>query len=108
LPWNLRQSTSPIRVRTSRQHRAPNLARLTAGNSISEERSTAMQTLEQACTPRQSVFDPAIRDTVDSIDALNSLDANQFFAENYITDGMKQLLTEVFKRLEGNSQSSSG
>ncbi len=66
------------------------------------------KTLEQACTPRRSVFDPAIRDTVYNIDELNRIDAARFFAENYVTDGMRQLLTETFKRLEGKSQSSSG
>src|SRR5579859_7532106 len=66
------------------------------------------KTLEQACTPRQSVFDPAISDTVYNIDDLPRIDAQRFFKENYVTEGMRLLLTEVFKRLEGKSQSSSG
>src|SRR5579859_249947 len=66
------------------------------------------KTLEQACTPRQSVFDPAISDTVYNIDELPRIDAARFFAENYVTEGMRLLLTEAFKRLEGKSQSSSG
>lgn len=66
------------------------------------------KTLDQACTPRQSVFDPAIRDTVYNIDELSQIAAPTFFAENYVTEGMRQLLTEAFKRLEGKSQSSSG
>lgn len=66
------------------------------------------QTLAQACTPRQSVFDPDIRDTVYNIDDLPQIDAQRFFKENYVTEGMRLLLTEVFKRLEGKSQSSSG
>lgn len=35
------------------------------------------------------------------------IDTPQFFEENYITDGMKQLLSEAFNRLEGKSQSTS-
>ena len=66
------------------------------------------QTLEQACTPRASVFDPAVRDTVYSIDDLRQVEARQFFAENYVTAGMKQLLSESFQRLEGKSQHASG
>ena len=68
----------------------------------------ALKTLEQACQPRASVFDPAVRDTVYNIDDLNVINANAFFAENYVTQGMQQLLTETFKRLEGKSQNTSG
>ena len=60
------------------------------------------KTLAQACTPRPSVFDPTVRDTVYNIDDLNQIDARQFFAENYVTQGMRQLLTEAFARLNGN------
>jgi hypothetical protein len=67
-----------------------------------------LKTLEQACKPRASVFDPSVRDTVYNIDDLNQIDAHQFFAENYATQGMRQLLTEAFKRLEGKSESASG
>ncbi len=66
------------------------------------------KTLEQTCVPRQSVFDPAISDTVYNIDELSRIDPTRFFAENYVTQGMRLLLTEAFKRLEGKSQSSSG
>ena len=66
------------------------------------------KTLAQATTPRASVFDPNIRDTVYNIDDLNQIDPQTFFAENYVTQGMKQLLTETFKRLEGKSHNASG
>jgi len=66
------------------------------------------ETLAQACTPRPSVFDPAIGDTVYNIDDLPQIDPHRFFAENYPTQGMRQLLAEAFKRLEGKSQSTSG
>jgi hypothetical protein len=66
------------------------------------------KSLDQACVPRQSVFDPAISDTVYNLDDLPDIDPTRFFAENYVTNGMRQLLTEAFKRLEGKSPSSSG
>ncbi|MGH2388918.1 MAG: DUF499 domain-containing protein, partial [Chloroflexota bacterium] len=66
------------------------------------------KTLQQACTPRQSAFDPTTSDIVYNIDNLPQIDGASFFAENYVTEGMRSLLTEAFKRLEGKSQSSSG
>ena len=64
-----------------------------------------MQTLKQACTPRPGTFDPARRDTVlDLTDLIDGrIDAAAFFAENYTTEGMRTLLTESFRRLEGKS-----
>jgi hypothetical protein len=67
-----------------------------------------IQTLAQACHPRDSVFNPSVRDTVYSIDDLPLIDPKGFFAENFITDGMRQLLTEAFTRLEGKNQNASG
>lgn len=67
-----------------------------------------IQTLGQLCHPRDSVFDPSIRDTVYSIDDLPTIDAKVFFDENFVTEGMRQLLTEAFTRLEGKNQSASG
>ncbi len=66
------------------------------------------KTLLDACTPRPSVFDPTIRDTVYDLDDLDQIDPDRFFAENYITDGMRQLLSEAFKLLEGKSDSAAG
>ncbi len=68
----------------------------------------SLRTLEQACMPRQSVFDRSQDDTVWNIDNLPEIDPNSFFAENYVTNGMRQLLTEVFKRLDGTSRGTSG
>jgi hypothetical protein len=65
-------------------------------------------TLPEACTPRASVFDPNIRDTVYNIDELTTIDPERFFAENYLTDGMRTLLSEAFKRLEGQSENAPG
>ena len=70
--------------------------------------SMAPKTLEQACTPRQSVFDQGVRDTVYSIDDLDQINPQQFFAENYVTEGMKLLLTEAFERLERRSENAAG
>lgn len=64
--------------------------------------------LAELCTPRQTVFDPSIGDTVYNIDDLPQIDPQRFFTENYVTQGMRQLLTEAFKRLEGKSQNTSG
>ena len=64
-----------------------------------------MLTIKQACQPRPGTFDPARRDTVLDLGDLieNRIDASEFFSENYITEGMKTLLTEGFRRLEGKS-----
>ncbi|MGH2534504.1 MAG: DUF499 domain-containing protein [Thermomicrobiales bacterium] len=67
-----------------------------------------LKSLTEACTPRPSVFDPAVRDTVYNIDDLSRLDPAAFFAENYVTDGMRQLLTEAFGRLDGSSPNAPG
>lgn len=64
------------------------------------------KTLEQACTPRRSVFDPTIGDTVYNIDDLNHINAERFFAENYVTESYAQSLppdqreTELRMRLQ--------
>lgn len=65
-----------------------------------------MITLRQACTPRQSVFDSRRRDTVhDILDLADGrIPPEQFFEENYPTQGMRTLLSEAFKRLEGGNQ----
>jgi predicted AAA+ superfamily ATPase len=65
-----------------------------------------MKTLRQACTPRATVFDNNRRDTVHDINDLveGRIDPKEFFAENFATQGMRTLLTEAFKRLEGGAQ----
>ncbi|MDR3576906.1 MAG: DUF499 domain-containing protein [Anaerolineaceae bacterium] len=61
--------------------------------------------LKQLCTPRPSVFDSQRRDTVlDITDLINDkIDPAEFLEENYITEGMKTLLEQGFRRLEGKS-----
>ncbi len=67
-----------------------------------------MKTLHQALTPRKSVFEQRGKDTVYNLDDLDTIDATEFFGENWVTGGMQQLLTEAFKRLEGVSGSAAG
>jgi predicted AAA+ superfamily ATPase len=64
-----------------------------------------MRSLKQLCIPRESVFDKQRRDTVLDISDLidNRIDAQGFFEENYVTEGMKTLLEQGFRRLEGKS-----
>jgi predicted AAA+ superfamily ATPase len=64
-----------------------------------------MKPLAQACTPRKTVFDRARRDVVLDISDLieDRLKPAEFFEENYITDGMRQLLIEAFRRFKGES-----
>lgn len=65
-----------------------------------------MKPLKELCTPRASVFDPQKRDTVlDLTDLIDEkIDPAVFFSENYITEGMKSLLKNGFKRLEGKTE----
>jgi predicted AAA+ superfamily ATPase len=62
-----------------------------------------MRTLAQSCTPRDSIFDPSRRDTgLDLSDLVaDRIDPEAFFRENHVTEGMRILLTEGFRRLEG-------
>ena len=64
-----------------------------------------MKTLKQACKPRAATFDPTRRDTVLDLSDLvaDRIDPATFFGENHITEGMRTLLTEGFRRLEGKS-----
>ncbi len=66
-----------------------------------------MKSLLDACKPRASVFDAAKRDTVlDLTDLLapgERINADEFFGENFATDGMKTLLREAFRRFSGDS-----
>ncbi|MBI2363388.1 MAG: hypothetical protein HYV01_00060 [Deltaproteobacteria bacterium] len=65
-----------------------------------------MKPLKQLCTPRESVFDAAKRDTVLNLIHLidNKIDGKSFFEENYVTDGMRTLLVEAFRRLQKKSE----
>ena len=65
-----------------------------------------MRTLQQLCVPRASVFDAQRRDTVLDLTDLSGgkIDPAAFFAENYVTEGMRTLLELAFRRLEGKGR----
>jgi len=65
-----------------------------------------MKSLRNLCTPRNSVFDAQKRDTVLDISDLiaDRISPADFFEENYVTEGMKTLLEQGFRRLEGKSE----
>ncbi len=60
----------------------------------------SLKSLYDLCIPRDSVFDETKRDDVLDLTNLidNTIDANAFFTENYITEGMKTLTETAFKR----------
>lgn len=64
-----------------------------------------MKTLASACKLRDSIFDAARRDTVIDLSDLvqDRIDPAAFFRENHVTEGMRILLTEGFRRLEGKT-----
>src|SRR5262245_46378042 len=64
-----------------------------------------MKPLHDLCKPRPTVFDPQKRDTVLELTDLvdGRIDPDEFFTENYVTEGMKTLLEHGFRRLEGKS-----
>lgn len=63
------------------------------------------QPLAALCELRPSVFDQARRDTVQvlSADFAERINASEFFEETFVTQGMRQLLTEALRRLAGKS-----
>jgi len=73
--------------------------------AVGKQDAVSPQTVKEACMPRPGVFDPSRRDTVlDLTDLIDGrIDPGEFFAENYLTEGMRTLLTEGFRRLEGKS-----
>jgi hypothetical protein len=66
-----------------------------------------MKTLDKTCKPRQSVFDTARRDEVLDLTNLieNKINPDEFFKENYLTDGMRSLFREAFRVFAGKSGS---
>lgn len=67
-----------------------------------------MQSIEDLCKARETIFDRNRRDIVlDISDVLeDKIDPNDFFAENYLTEGMKFLFKEAFRRFANESDSS--
>lgn len=64
-----------------------------------------MKSLRELCHVRETVFDRSKRDTVlDLTDLLeNKINPDEFFTENYLTEGMISLLRESFRRFQGIS-----
>ncbi|PYI88546.1 MAG: glycosyl transferase, partial [Verrucomicrobia bacterium] len=64
-----------------------------------------MKSLKELFIPRDSVFDIARRDTVLTLSHLTAdkIDPKDFFEENFVTEGMRILLTESFRRLQKKS-----
>ncbi|MEK7281376.1 MAG: DUF499 domain-containing protein, partial [Chloroflexota bacterium] len=67
-----------------------------------------LESLKALCTPRASVFDKARRDVVlDLSDLLEGMvKPEAFFEENFLTDGMKVLFREAFRRFAGETDQS--
>lgn len=65
-----------------------------------------MKTIQENCTPRQSIFETNNQDFALNLTDLiqNKIDAQQFIAENFKTAGMDALLKNAFERFAGNSQ----
>jgi len=65
-----------------------------------------MKPLQRVCVPRESVFDVSKRDTVLNLThlATGKIKDKEFFEENFVTDGMRTLLLEAFRRLQGKSE----
>jgi hypothetical protein len=64
-----------------------------------------MKALKQLCIPRKSVFDVSKRGTVLNLTHLadDKISAAEFFEENSVTEGMRTLLIEAHRRLQGKS-----
>ncbi|MBI3396744.1 MAG: DUF499 domain-containing protein [Spirochaetia bacterium] len=65
-----------------------------------------MKTVQTLCKPRESLFSDNFKDYTLNLSDLQSgrLDGEEFFSENYPTDGMKILLRTAFERFERKSQ----
>ncbi len=83
----------------------PRRSRLTTARSHSPA-PLPMKTLQELLTLRPSVHDTSRRDQVLDLTNLTAgtVNAAEFFAENFVTDGMRQLLREGFRRLSGQSE----
>jgi hypothetical protein len=73
---------------------------------------STLQTISEACKPRQSVFDRSRKDVVLHLGDLLSgkfgeKEADTFFAENFVTNGMKSLVNKTFERLSGKKDQAS-
>lgn len=67
-----------------------------------------MQSIKSACQPRKTIFDRNRRDVVLDISDITEghISPDSFFSENYLTEGMKILFKEVFRRFANESDTS--
>ena len=67
-----------------------------------------MQSIKNLCKARDSIFDRNRRDIVLDISDVveGKIDPYEFFEENYLTEGMKSLFKQVFRRFANESDSS--
>ncbi|MEI6840960.1 MAG: hypothetical protein WCK53_06820 [Methanomicrobiales archaeon] len=65
-----------------------------------------MRSLLTLCKPRKNFFDKRSRDvTLDISDLIDDkINPKEFFEENYLTEGMKVLFGEVFRRFSGKTR----
>lgn len=66
-----------------------------------------MKSIFELCTPRKSVFDNNSRDDALDLRSIKTgnIDSEKFFAETYMTDGLKSMVDAAFKRLAGTNDS---
>ena len=64
-----------------------------------------MKPIKQLCRPRKSVFDMSRRDVVLDVTDLieDKIDPEEFFGENWVTGGMRDLVVGGMRRLAGKS-----
>lgn len=65
----------------------------------------SLKTVQQLCLPRKSLFETRFKDYALNLTDLaqGKIDAEEFFTENFVTDGMRTLLDTSFERFEGKS-----
>ncbi|AFM14240.1 DUF499 domain-containing protein [Turneriella parva] len=76
-----------------------------ASTVLQSDKRIALRSVQQLCTPRKSLFETRFKDYALNLTDLaqGKIDAEEFFAENFITDGMRTLLDTAFDRFEGKS-----
>lgn len=71
-----------------------------------------LKSIHEVCKPRQSVFDKSRKDVVLHLGdlltgKLGEDKAEDFFAENFVTNGLKSLVDKTFERLSGKKDQAS-
>lgn len=68
-----------------------------------KSRENNIKTIQQLCKPKESLFQEKFRDYALNLTDLpeGKIDADEFFKENYVTEGMQTLVTTAFNRFSG-------